>query len=244
MRKVFVDVSLADSDQVRITGEDVTHITRVIRLREDDEITVCDSDGTDCVCLISGISKDEVTARIVRRSENMTEPPISITLYQGVPKGDKLDSVVQKCVELGAQRVVPVAMKRSVAVIKDSKKKQQRLQKIADEAAKQCGRGRLITVDEVKSFREAIDEAKKRYNLRLLPYEDEKVQTLKEVLKSSADAKEICIFIGPEGGFDQSEVELAKEAGFSVVSMGPRILRTETAPLAAITAVMYELGDW
>lgn len=243
MHRFFVDTSLALADEVKITGEDVAHISRVLRLKEDDEIVVCDCDGTDCVCLIDEISKEQVSARIVKKSQSNTEPPIAITLFQGVPKGDKLESVVQKSVELGASSVVPVAMKRSVAIIKDSRKKQQRLQKIADEAAKQCSRGKLISVGEVMSFKEAI-EASEGFDLKLLPYENEKQQSIRNVLKGSVGAKNICIFIGPEGGFDSSEVELAENAGFHTVSMGPRILRTETAPLAAITAVMYELGDW
>ncbi|MBE7050439.1 MAG: 16S rRNA (uracil(1498)-N(3))-methyltransferase [Ruminococcaceae bacterium] len=244
MHRFFIGTSLEGENSVTITGDDVSHIVRVLRLKEDDDIVVCDSDGTDCVCSITSFSKDEVTATILSRGKCQTEPPLSITLYQGVPKGDKLDTVVQKCVELGAVRIVPVAMKRSVAVIKDSEKKRQRLQKIADEAAKQCLRGKLVKVDSVMTFKQAIEDAKESFDLKLLPYEDERVKSIKEVLKESKDAKSVCIFIGPEGGFDSSEVELAKENGFYSVSMGPRILRTETAPLAAITAVMYELGDW
>ncbi|MBR5507289.1 MAG: 16S rRNA (uracil(1498)-N(3))-methyltransferase [Clostridia bacterium] len=244
MHRFFTDTSLEGESSVTITGDDVLHMTRVLRLKEDDDIVVCDSDGTDCVCSITSVSKYEVTAAILSRGKCQTEPPVNITLYQGVPKGDKLDTVVQKSVELGAVRIVPVAMKRSVAVIKDGEKKRQRLQKIADEAAKQCSRGKLVRVESVMTFKQAIEDAKNNFDMKLLPYEDEKVKSIKEVLKDGAGTKSVCIFIGPEGGFDPSEVEFAKENGFSSVSMGPRILRTETAPLAAITAVMYELGDW
>lgn len=244
MHRFFTDTSLEGENSVTITGDDVLHMTRVLRLKEDDDIVVCDSDGTDCVCSITSVSKYEVTATILSRGKCQTEPPVNITLYQGVPKGDKLDTVVQKSVELGAVRIVPVAMKRSVAVIKDGEKKRQRLQKIADEAAKQCSRGKLVRVESVMTFKQAIEDAKNNFDMKLLPYEDEKVKSIKEVLKDGAGTKSVCIFIGPEGGFDPSEVEFAKENGFSSVSMGPRILRTETAPLAAITAVMYELGDW
>lgn len=244
MHRFFTDTSLDGKNCVTITGEDVLHITRVLRLKEDDDIVVCDSNGTDCVCSITSFSKDEVNAVILRRGKCLSEPPVNITLYQGVPKGDKLDTIVQKCVELGAVRIVPVAMKRSVAIIKDGEKKRQRLKKIADEAAKQCSRGRLIDVDSVMTFKQAMEDSKDGFDLKLLPYEDEKVKSMKDLLKEKNDAKSICIFIGPEGGFDPSEVKLAKENGFHSVSMGPRIMRTETAPLAAITAVMYELGDW
>lgn len=243
MHRFYIDSSAEGCDEITITGDDVVHITRVLRLGEGDEIIVCDCVGYDCLCKVVRTSKDEVTAKVQSREKNNAEANIDITVYQGVPKGDKLDTVVQKCVELGAVRIVPVAMKRCVAVIKDPAKKAQRLQKIAHEAAKQCGRARVPRVDCVMSFADALADASGA-DLRLLPYEAEKMSSIKNVLRQSNDVKNISIFIGPEGGFDPSEVELAKDRGFSVVSMGPRILRTETAPLAAITAVMYELGDW
>ncbi len=243
MHRFFIDSSLKDAPEVIITGDDVAHISKVLRLRDGDEITVCDSEGTDCLCRIVSSDKEAVTAQIVSRAPSHTEPPLKITLYQGVPKGDKLDAVVQKCVELGAARIVPVAMKRSVAVIKDKDKKQQRLQKIALEAAKQCKRAVIPKVEAVMTFDEAMIDSSES-ELKLLPYEAEKSLRMKEVLKKYTDSKSICIFIGPEGGFDETEVEKARSFGFESVSMGPRIMRTETAPLAAITAVMYELGDW
>lgn len=244
MHRFFVDFSAAAMDEIVIEGDDVSHISKVLRLGEDDEITVCDSDGTDCLCSISSVSKTEVKAWILSRNKSITEPPVKVTVFQGVPKGDKLDTVVQKCVELGADKIVPVAMKRSVAQIKDKDKKTQRLQKIALEASKQSLRACVPKVEDVMSFSEAIKYAFGEYDLKLLPYEDESVLSIRTVLKNSENVKNVCIFIGPEGGFDESEVSLARENGFSVVSMGPRIMRTETAPLAALTAVMYELGDW
>ncbi len=243
MHRFFIDSSAEGCEEITITGDDVVHITRVLRLGEGDEIIVCDSAGYDCLCQVVHTSKDEVSAKVHSRQKNSAEANIDITVYQGVPKGDKLDTVVQKCVELGAVRIVPVAMKRCVAVIKDGAKKAQRLQKIAHEAAKQCGRARLPKVDCVMNFADALSDAESA-DLRLLPYEAEKINSIKKVLRQSNDVKNISIFIGPEGGFDPSEVKEAQGKGFSIVSMGPRILRTETAPLAAITAVMYELGDW
>lgn len=244
MHRFFVDFPASGLDEIVIAGDDVAHISKVLRLKEDDEITVCDSDGTDCICSISSVSKTEVKAWILSKSKSVTEPPVKVTVFQGVPKGDKLDTVVQKCVELGAVKIVPVAMKRSVAQIKDNDKKKMRLQKIALEASKQSSRAIVPQIENVMSFSEAVKYASEIYDLKLLPYEDESVLSIKTVLRASANAENICIFIGPEGGFDTSEVELARENGFSVVSMGPRIMRTETAPLAALTAVMYELGDW
>jgi len=221
-----------------VYGDDIS-----VFLGAGDEIVVCDKGGFDCVCIISAVTDDGVGVRVQSRTQNPTEPKICVTLYQGVPKGDKLDTVTQKCTELGASAVVPVAMKRSVAIIKDPEKRADRMQKIAHEASKQCGRARVPEVKPVMTFKAAIDEAKNA-DLCLLPYEEEKSVSIKEVLKTAKDIGSVSIFIGPEGGFDPSEVETAKEHGFKTVSMGPRILRTETAPLAAITAVMYELGDW
>lgn len=244
MHRFFVDYPSDGLEEILITGDDVAHISKVLRLKEDDEITVCDSLGNDCLCSVSSISKDEVRAWILSRKKSNSEPPVEVAVFQGVPKGDKLDIVVQKCVELGAVKIVPVAMKRSVALIKDKGKKKQRLQKIALEASKQSARAKVASVDEVMSFKDAVELAAKSYELKLLPYEGEEVCSIKAVLKEATNPKSICIFIGPEGGFDPAEVELARENGFSVVSMGPRIMRTETAPLAALSVVMYELGDW
>lgn len=243
MHRFFVGTSLPVGDAFVIDGTDARHISRVLRLGEGDEIIICDKDGTDCKCIISSVSDTEVRAKIQAKSQSLTEPQICVTLYQGVPKGDKLDTVTQKAVELGVSQVVPVSMKRSVAIIKDPQKKADRMQKIALEASKQCQRARVPKVREVMTFADAVSEAKGA-DLCILPYEEEKSVSIKDVLKTAENVQTVSIFIGPEGGFEPSEVELAVKNGFKTVSMGPRILRTETAPLAAITAVMYELGDW
>lgn len=243
MHKFFVEPSFIEEDIITICGDDAHHISKVLRLKEDDEIIVCDKSGTDYHCAIKSITSSEVCVWILKKEISSAEAPVNITLYQGVPKGDKLETVIQKCVELGAVRVVPVAMKRSVAVIKDAKKKQERMQKIANEAAKQCGRARLAEVSQVMSFKEAIADCENA-DLKLLPYEAEVDGKLKSCLQENKNAKNIAVFIGPEGGFDESEITLAKENGFITVTLGPRIMRTETAPLACISAVMYELGDW
>ncbi len=245
MHRFFVDSSAIESDKVVITGDDAHHLSRVLRIREDEEVTVCDKAGTDYLCSVREITQNEVVLWILKKAPSISEPPVRITLYQGVPKGDKLETVIQKCVELGAVKIVPVAMKRCVALIKDKDKakKQERMQKIAFEAAKQCGRAIIPEVGEAVSFEKAVSEAF-AFDLKLLPYEGEKENSIKTVLKKNTNAKDICIFIGPEGGFDSSEVERALESGFEIVTLGPRILRTETAPIAAVSAVLYELGDW
>jgi len=243
MHRFFADSDFIKEDIIIITGDDAHHISKVLRLKEDDEIIVCDKEGTDYYCSIKAVTKDEIELWILKKEVSSSEPPIEITLYQGVPKGDKLETVIQKCVELGAVKIIPVAMKRSVAVIKDKEKKKQRMQKIALEASKQCGRAKVPEVSEVLSFKEALAHAKEN-DLKILPYEAEIKQKLKDILLDNKNSKSIAIFIGPEGGFDEEEIELAKENGFETVTLGPRIMRTETAPLACISAVMYELGDW
>lgn len=243
MHKFFVEPSAIDEDIIKICGDDAHHISKVLRLKEDDEIIICDKNGQDYYCSIKSIAKDEVICWVLKKEVSATEPNISITLYQGVPKGDKLETVIQKCVELGCVRIVPVAMKRSVAVIKDKEKKQTRMQRIAYEAAKQCGRAKIPEVSQVLSFKEAINDAAD-CELRILPYESETVNGLKTCLQNNKNAKNIAVFIGPEGGFSEEEIILAKENDFKIVTLGPRILRTETAPLACISAIMYEMGDW
>ena len=243
MHRFFVDSSSVGDNIITITGDDAHHISNVLRLKADDDIVVCDNCGCEYYCSILSVSKTLVECRVLRLGRSSSEPPIEIVLYQGVPKGDKLETVIQKCVELGVTRIVPVAMKRSVAQIKDKEKKQTRMQRISLEASKQCGRSIVPAISQVMTFSEAIKDSLS-CDLRILPYEAEEVNKLKNVLQSKKDAKKIAIFIGPEGGFDPLEVDAAKNAGFTTVTLGPRILRTETAPLACVSAVMYELGDW
>lgn len=243
MPRFFVEKEQVSNGFINITGDDVKHIKRVLRLREGDEIEVCDGAGFDYECKIDSLSDDSVRAEIKSSSENMSEPPIELCVYQGMPKSDKMDYIVQKCVELGVCEIVPVITKRAVSIPRDAEKKSSRWQRIADEAAKQCGRGILPTVRNTVSFSEAISEMSCEDSLSLMPYECEREGSLSELLRKT-DKKKINVFIGPEGGFDESEVEKARKAGVFTVTLGPRILRTETAPLAVCSAIMYELGDW
>ncbi len=242
MHRFFVLPEQINNGCITITGDDLWHLSKVLRLREGDAIIVCDSNGTDYECKISKISKTEAIAQITQSYPNNTEPPINVTIYQGLPKSDKMDYIVQKCVELGAIKIVPVITKRAVAVPRDDGKKIARWQKIASEAAKQCGRGVLPTICECVKFEQALKEIAHDDALNLIPYENEKCSKLRDALKNSKT--NINIFIGPEGGFDESEIELAMSKNIKPVTLGPRILRTETAPLAVLASVMYELGDW
>ena len=243
MHRFFVSRSAISDGKVTIAGDDVKHIARVLRLGAGDTISICDGERTDYICTIADVQKDCVVADIKEQMPNKNESELCVTLYQGLPKGDKMDYIIQKCVELGVSRIVPVVMKRSVAKAGASSSKTARWQRIASEAAKQCVRGIIPVVEEPMDFSTMKKEIAQS-ELCIIPYENEHDGKLKEVLKKSVDAKNISIIIGPEGGFDEQEVISAIESGAHAVTLGPRILRCETAPVATVSAVMYELGDW
>lgn len=243
MHRFFVSPSFISDGKVRIEGDDVKHITKVLRLKCGDTISVCDGNKNDYICTISETLKDCVVADIAETMQNKNESSVCITLYQGLPKGDKMDYIIQKCVELGVVRIVPVAMKRSVVKPSVASSKALRWQRIALEAAKQCIRGIVPVVDEPVSFDAMLSQIS-QMNLAVLPYENEVDGKLKKVLEKNKEAKDIAVIIGPEGGFEEEEVQNAIKSGAHAVTLGPRILRCETAPVATVSAVMYELGDW
>ncbi len=242
MHRFFTNAESIGDEVIAITGDDVKHISKVLRLRPGDEIIICDSCGCDYICAIEDISQTQVDARILSKSSNKCESPLHITVYQGLPKSDKMDYIVQKCVELGVVTIVPMATSRAVVKLRDDDKKRTRWQKIAAEAAKQCGRGIIPIVGEVTSFGKVIDSLESDA-LNILPYENEDNRRLRQAIASYSGDK-VNIIIGPEGGFDPEEISAAEQKGIHIVTLGPRILRTETAPIAAVSAVMYELGDW
>ena len=244
MHRFFADASCIDDNVITVTGDDVQHISRVLRLKCGDCIEICDMCGTDYLCTVSSVSKTAVTANIIKKMPNSSESNLNITLYQGIPKGDKLDFIIQKSVELGAKRIVPVIMQRTVVKFKNAALKTERQRKIAAEAAKQSKRGIIPKVSSPISFDEMIDEIKNSAALSILAYENEEQTDIKSVLKNNGDMTDINIIIGPEGGFEDDEIKSAKEANINIVTLGPRILRCETAPVAVISAAMYELGDW
>ena len=244
MHRFFTDASHINNGVINITGDDVSHITKVLRLREGDEISVCDKAGTDYICTVAGMSMDAVTAEIVSSSPCKTESNINITLYQGIAKGDKMDYIIQKCVELGVNSFVPVVTKRTVVKITDGDKKTSRWQKIAAEAAKQSVRGIIPTVSMPMNFKDIVKSVSQSKDaLNIMAYENESNIKLKNIIKNSTYTN-VNIIIGPEGGFDEAEALLARNSGINTVTLGPRILRTETAPVAVCSALMYELGDW
>ncbi|HHX18743.1 MAG TPA: 16S rRNA (uracil(1498)-N(3))-methyltransferase [Clostridium sp.] len=245
MSKFFVNSENISSDSIIITGEDVVHIKKVLRLNSGDNIIVSDGLGTDYHVQIQKIDLHTVDTKIISSFKNNSEPPVDIVLFQGLPKSDKMDYIIQKGVELGVKKIVPVITERTVVKIsnnKDYKKKHQRWNRISMEAAKQCNRGIIPQVEYPIIFKEAI-ETLPNNGFRILPYEKEKSQGIKGILKEKSNSKDIFIFIGPEGGFCDREIELALKNDFNIISLGPRILRTETAGVVVLSILMYELGD-
>lgn len=244
MHRFFTNSSCIVDNVIMIVGDDVQHISKVLRLKCGDCIEVCDTCGTDYICKISSVSKNDVIADIIQKIPNNSESNLNITLYQGIPKGDKMDFIIQKSVELGVKEIVPVVMKRTVVKLKNAEYKTERHNKISAEAAKQSKRGIIPKVSKPIDFSEMLEILKSKIALNILAYENEKNNDIKSILKSNAQIKDINIIIGPEGGFDDDEIKIAAEANINTVTLGPRILRCETAPIAMISAVMYELGDW
>ena len=234
-------VSPFSGDETTVSGKDGRHIARSLRMKPGEALTLCDGEGMDYRCEISGFSGDEVLVRVLERIPSHSEPSIKVTVYQGIPKGDKMDAIVQKAVELGATEIVPVYMRRCVSRPdeKSAAKKAARWQKIADEAAKQSGRGTLPQVLPPMGFSKAAQRAAE--NGPVLLFYEGGGKPLSGVV--SRDWKTVSFFIGPEGGVDEAEVQMLTENGACKATLGPRILRTETAPLAALTAIMLLTGN-
>lgn len=236
MPRFFVRQDRIQDGSVSIIGEDAHHIARSLRMAAGEEITVCDMQGNEYKCKISAFNDDkEVIAEILSQKSSENEPQIFITLYQALPKGDKLDTIIQKAVECGASKIVPFQSERCVVKIKNEAedKKRERRQRISAEAAKQCGRSVIPEVTNSITFKEALIQAQND-DLILFCYEGDGTESLGNILKKSFTAedtmpKSIAIFIGSEGGFSISEAENAKKCGAVMTGLGKRILRTETA---------------
>ena len=223
-----------------ITGEEAQHISRVLRMKKGDRVTLCDGEGFFYEAVLTDFADKSVTAEILSKREAETEPQVKVTVFQGIPKNPKLETIVQKLTEIGAVRLVPMDTKRAVAKL-DKENKVERLRKIAREAAKQSKRGIVPDVLSPMSFKDAVKMAAEA-DIALIPYEEEREISLKRAL-SGKTPKTVSVMIGPEGGFDSEEITLAKENGITSVTLGKRILRTETAPLAVCAAILYELGE-
>lgn len=241
--RFFVSPSQIQGKQIVIQGEDVKHISKVLRLKKGDKILICNRQGIDYECIIKNMEKI-ITAEIISKNASIGEALTKITLFQALTKSDKMDYIIQKAVELGVHRIVPVVTERTIVKIENEKKENSKLQrwnKISESAAKQSQRGIIPEVAAVIPLIEAFNQAEKM-DLKLIPYEMEKNNHLKDLL-ANCTAKSIAIFIGPEGGFEESEINLAKEHGIIPVTLGRRILRTETAGLVTVSIMMYEMGE-
>lgn len=258
MDQFFIDASCIQEDRITVTGPDVNHMTNVLRLRPGEQVQLVEhSSGLTYICRIAEITSASVICMIDDVQSESRELPVSITLYQGLPKADKLEFVIQKAVEMGAARIVPVAMKRSVVKLSADKadRKLARWNSIAASAASQSKRGMVPEVSHPMSYAEAVDDAS-HCDVILLPYElaaapssgengtDASLsdmartrQTLDEL--KARGVSSIGVFIGPEGGFDITEVDRAVEAGAHIITLGNRILRTETAPIAILAWLTY-----
>ncbi|MBM7855712.1 16S rRNA (uracil1498-N3)-methyltransferase [Desulfohalotomaculum tongense] len=245
MARFFVDPANITEKQALITGPDVKHIKKVLRLKEGDKIILLDGLGHQYQGKISRLEKDAVWCDNLEQTEATGEPPVHITMVQCLPKADKMELVIQKGTELGVSRFIPLQCRRSVVKLNEEKSahRQQRWQRVALEAAKQCRRPLVPRVEKPMHWQEVLNEVPEDA-LLLLPWEDERAVSLPKVLSSACLWKKVYIIIGPEGGFEQQEVELARQYGAKSVSLGPRILRTETAGLALASIIMYLYGDW
>lgn len=241
MHRFFIKPENVVKESITIEGEDVQHISKVLRLKEGDEMVLCDQQGTDYSVSIESISKQSIRTTILDKQISKGEPSIDVVLYQGIPKSTKMDLIIQKCTELGITRIVPVMTAHTVVKLeseKDEAKKVVRWTKIVEEAAKQSKRGRVPTIEMPMTFENALEDSKK-LGLSLIPYELEQEVSIKTAL-SAKQPNSIGFFIGPEGGFDSYEIDKAKQAGAIPITFGSRIMRTETAGFAILICIMYE----
>lgn len=246
MQHFFVPPSQVEETEIMITGSDVNHMKNVLRMRPGEEVSVSDGNNCHYLCRIKEYEGTaEAVLDIVQRQENDTELSSKIYLFQGLPKQDKMELIVQKAVELGVYQIIPVAAKRCVVRLDEKKaeKKIKRWQEISKSAAKQSGRGLVPEIKNVLSWQEALREGK-ALDVLLIPYElEEGMAKTKEILAAICPGQSVGIFIGPEGGFEKEEVLEALEAGAEAITLGRRILRTETAGITTLSVLMFQLEE-
>ncbi|MEE1312965.1 MAG: 16S rRNA (uracil(1498)-N(3))-methyltransferase [Lachnospiraceae bacterium] len=245
MYRFFVTPQQTGGESIIITGSDVNHIKNVLRMKKGEHILISDGVEREYECEIVQLQDDSVEAKILDVFGSAAELPAKITLFQGLPKSDKMEWIIQKAVELGVYEIVPVATKRAVVKLdsKKAKKKIERWNTIALSAAKQAKRGRIPEVKSVMTLKEAYNYAKD-FDGCIIPYEDARgMEHSRKVMSSLKEKRRIGIFIGPEGGFEEVEVEEAKMLGIEPVSLGRRILRTETAGMAVLSILMFQMEE-
>ena len=246
MHHFFVEPSKIQGNHIFIDGPDVNHIRNVLRMNPGEEVNVTDGSGEKVYrCAITAIGEDMVELNIMWAQEKGMELPSKIYLFQGLPKSDKMELIIQKAVELGVYEIIPMATARAVVKL-DQKKaaaKVKRWQAISESAAKQSKRLLMPEVKEPVKFSEALKLASD-LDVRLIPYElAEGMDGTRRIIQSVKPGQSVAVFIGPEGGFEEAEVELAKEAGFQAITLGRRILRTETAGMTVLSILMYQLEE-
>lgn len=248
MPRFFVRQNAISGSTLTLSGDDAHHIARSLRMATGEIITVCDMQGNEYSCRICGFEDDTlVYTEILSVSHASAEPPCKITLFQALSKGDKLDTVIQKAVECGAYEIIPFESERCVVKVKaeNEDKKTERRKRIAEEAAKQCGRNILPNVSSTVSFSEALSLAGNS-QVRLFCYEGDGTEPIGAVLDrelvpdSDGKIPDVSVMIGSEGGFSLREAQMAKESGMIAVGLGKRILRTETAPIFALSCIAYK----
>lgn len=243
MYRFYIEASQRQGGVIEITGEDVNHIKNVLRMKNGEKLILCDGAGTDYLCELTGTRERNLLASVLKEQPSETELPVRLVLFQGLPKKDKMELIIQKVVELGAAEVVPVVTKRTIVKTGDGKdeKKLARWRAIAESAAKQSGRGVIPKVAPVCTWKEALARMENlEYNLIL--YENARgMGAVAECLKCAADKKSIGIFVGPEGGFTEEETAAVLKRGAACISLGKRILRTETAGLAMLSMLMLSI---
>lgn len=246
MHKFFVNTENIISNRAIIEDEDVKHIYKVLRLEEGDKVNINNCSGVEYLGEIVDITKTKVEVELIEKLEVNNEAPIDVYLFQGFPKPVKMDLIAQKCTELGVKEITPVITERvssSLGEINKDKKKVERWNRIAFEACKQSKRTLIPKVNDIISFEELLNTLKDM-DLIVVPYENAENYGIKSVINNlKREVKSVAVVIGPEGGFEESEIDSLKKLGADIVTLGPRILRTETAGFTCISLLMYELGD-
>ena len=243
MNRFFGKSENITDKKIVIDGQDVNHMKNVLRLKVGEQVMVNGGDNKDYLCTIAEYQGDIAVLSVDEIVDSDRELSAKICLFQGLPKGDKMELIIQKCVELGVNEIVPVAMKRCVVKLDDKKaeSKIKRYQSISESAAKQSNRSIIPQINRVMSFKEAIEYAK-GMDIAIVPYElCEGMETFKNALSQITSGKTVGVFIGPEGGFEPTEISYALENGITPVSLGRRILRTETAGMTVMSIIMYHL---
>ncbi|MGM0410841.1 MAG: RsmE family RNA methyltransferase [Bacillota bacterium] len=248
LHRFFIDESNVENNYVEITGDDYKHLSKSLRLQSGDKIIACTGDGQDLYVVLENFFEDKVQGKIIDRKKTKTEANYNVTIAQAIPKNRNMELIIQKATEIGAKKIFALDTKRTIVKLSDKKEKKRlaRWQRIAEEAAKQSQRGIIPKIDGVFTLND-LKKLKEKYDLVLVLWASENKGSLSELIKTNNvnnDNNNILVVVGPEGGFTKNEIDLLKnEVKGNTITLGPRILRTETAPIVALTILLYELGD-